>query len=601
MLLDVEDKGRETIVVTEIPYMVNKAELIKNIADLVKDKRIDGISDLRDESDKKGMRIVIELKRDANAQIVLNMLYKLTQLQDSVGVIMLALDHGVPKVMDLKTVLEKYIEFQEEIVRRRTQFNLRKAKERAHILEGLKRAIDIVDEIIYTIRHTDGGQAEAKIAIMEKFGFDDPQASAIVAFRLGQLAGLEIKKIENELAELNEKIADYEDILVNEEHLTSIIKSELAEIRQRFGDERKTSIEAVSGDVDIEDLIPEEECIIARTHFGYIKRQSVAEFRAQGRGGRGVTGITRKDEDFVEDLYSCNSHDHLLFMTSFGRVYTIKSYTIPEGSRQSRGTNIVNILPLLPNEKVSSVLKIDDFNDESKYLVMVTKNGVVKRSSLSLFQKIRKTGIYGIELDEGDELAWARVTSGEDSLLIATKYGMAIRFRETDARAMGRTTRGVRAMTLKEGDEVVGMAIASEGGKILTVTDQGKGRLTLVENYHLQKRGGLGSRNYDCSDGTTVAGVRAVDEDRDDAILISENGTVIRMHVNTIATQSRYGGGVRVMRVDEGDRVVTVACTMRDDLDEEEILNDLPVEQPIMAPSEDEIEEMLSKDLKEEE
>ena len=593
--------GRNRIVVTEIPYMVNKAELIKNIADLVKDKRIDGISDLRDESDKKGMRIVIELKRDANAQIVLNMLYKLTQLQDSVGVIMLALDHGVPKVMDLKTVLEKYIEFQEEIVRRRTQFNLRKAKERAHILEGLKRAIDIVDEIIYTIRHTDGGQAEAKIAIMEKFGFDDPQASAIVAFRLGQLAGLEIKKIENELAELNEKIADYEDILVNEEHLTSIIKSELAEIRQRFGDERKTSIEAVSGDVDIEDLIPEEECIIARTHFGYIKRQSVAEFRAQGRGGRGVTGITRKDEDFVEDLYSCNSHDHLLFMTSFGRVYTIKSYTIPEGSRQSRGTNIVNILPLLPNEKVSSVLKIDDFNDESKYLVMVTKNGVVKRSSLSLFQKIRKTGIYGIELDEGDELAWARVTSGEDSLLIATKYGMAIRFRETDARAMGRTTRGVRAMTLKEGDEVVGMAIASEGGKILTVTDQGKGRLTPVENYHLQKRGGLGSRNYDCSDGTTVAGVRAVDEDRDDAILISENGTVIRMHVNTIATQSRYGGGVRVMRVDEGDRVVTVACTMRDDLDEEEILNDLPAEQPIMAPSEDEIEEMLSKDLKEEE
>lgn len=592
--------GRNRIVVTEIPYMVNKAELIKNIADLVKDKRIEGISDLRDESDKKGMRIVIELKRDANAQIVLNLLYKLTQLQDSIGVIMLALDHGVPKVMDLKTVLAKYIEFQEEIVRRRTQFNLKKARERAHILEGLKRAIDIVDEIIYTIRHTDGGQAEAKIAIMEKFGFDDPQASAIVAFRLGQLAGLEIKKIENELADLNEKIADYEDILVNESHLTSLIKSELDEIRQRFGDERKTSIEAVSGDVDIEDLIPEEECIIARTHFGYFKRQSVAEYRAQGRGGRGVMGITRKDEDFVEDLYACNSHDHLLFMTSFGRVYTVKSYTIPEGSRQSRGTNIVNILPLLPDEKISSVLKIEDFTDESKYLVMVTKNGVVKRSSLSLFQKIRKTGIYGIELDEGDELAWARVTSGDDNLLVATKYGMAIRFRETDARSMGRTTRGVRAITLKEGDEVVGMAIASSG-KILTVTDQGKGRLTPVENYHLQKRGGLGSRNYDCSDGVMVAGVRLVDEDRDDAILISENGTVIRMHVDSIATQSRYGGGVRVMRLDEGDRVVTVACTLRDDLDEDEILSDIPTEQPIDAPSEEEIEEMLSKDLSEEE
>ncbi|MBR0451529.1 MAG: DNA gyrase subunit A [Oscillospiraceae bacterium] len=592
--------GRERIVVTEIPYMVNKAELIKNIADLVKDKRIEGISDLRDESDKKGMRIVIELKRDANAQIVLNMLYKLTQLQDSIGVIMLALDHGVPKVMDLKTVLVKYLEFQEEIVRRRTQFNLKKARERAHILEGLKRAIDIVDEIIYTIRHTDGGQTEAKLAIMEKFGFDDPQASAIVAFRLGQLAGLEIRKIENELAELNEKIADYEDILVNEEHLTSIIKTELNEIRQRFGDERKTSIEAVSGDVDIEDLIPEEECIIARTHFGYFKRQSVAEYRAQGRGGRGVMGISRKDEDFVEDLYSCNSHDHLLFMTSFGRVYTIKSYTIPEGSRQSRGTNIVNILPLLPGEKISSVLKIDDFNDESKYLVMVTKNGVVKRSSLSLFQKIRKTGIYGIELDEGDELAWARVTSGDDHLLVATKYGMAIRFRETDARSMGRTTRGVRAITLKEGDEVVGMAIATSG-KILTVTDQGKGRLTPVENYHLQKRGGLGARNYDCADGTMVAGVRLVDEFRDDAILISENGTVIRMHVDTIATQSRYGGGVRVMRVDEGDRVVTVACTLRDDLDDDEILEGALTEQPIVAPSEEEIEEMLSRDLKEEE
>ena len=592
--------GRNRIVVTEIPYMVNKAELIKNIADLVKDKRIEGISDLRDESDKKGMRIVIELKRDANAQIVLNMLYKLTQLQDSIGVIMLALDHGVPKVMDLKTVLAKYIEFQEEIVRRRTQFNLKKARERAHILEGLKRAIDIVDEIIYTIRHTDGGQAEAKIAIMEKFGFDDPQASAIVAFRLGQLAGLEIKKIENELADLNEKIADYEDILVNESHLTSLIKSELDEIRQRFGDERKTSIEAVSGDVDIEDLIPEEECIIARTHFGYFKRQSVAEYRAQGRGGRGVMGITRKDEDFVEDLYACNSHDHLLFMTSFGRVYTVKSYTIPEGSRQSRGTNIVNILPLLPDEKISSVLKIEDFTDESKYLVMVTKNGVVKRSSLSLFQKIRKTGIYGIELDEGDELAWARVTSGDDNLLVATKYGMAIRFRETDARSMGRTTRGVRAITLKEGDEVVGMAIASSG-KILTVTDQGKGRLTPVENYHLQKRGGLGSRNYDCSDGVMVAGVRLVDEERDDAILISENGTVIRMHIDSIATQSRYGGGVRVMRLDEGDRVVTVACTLRDDLDEDEILSDIPTEQPIDAPSEEEIEEMLSKDLSEEE
>ena len=593
--------GRERIVISEIPYMVNKAELIKNIADLVKDKRVEGISDLRDESDKKGLRIVIELKRDANAQIVLNMLYKLTQLQDSVGVIMLALDRGVPRVMDLKTVLSKFVEFREEVVRRRTEFNLRKARERAHILEGLKRAIDIVDEIIYTIRHTNGGVSEAKAAIMEKFGFDDPQASAIVAYRLGQLAGLEIKKIEGELADLNEKIADYEDILTNETHLTSIIKEEMEEIVQKYGDDRRTSIEAVSGDVDIEDLIPEEECVIARTHFGYIKRQSVSEFRAQGRGGRGVTGISRKDEDFVEDLFSCNSHDHLLFMTSLGRVYTVKSYTIPEGSRQSRGTNIVNVLPLLPEERISSVLKIDDFNDASKYLIMVTKKGVIKRSSLSLFKKIRKTGILGIELDEGDELAWARVTSGDDDLLVASKSGMAIRFNENDCRAMGRTTRGVRAIVLKEDDEVIGMAVVREDQKILTITQNGKGRMTENDNYHCQKRGGQGSRNYDCSKGDLVAAVRSVSEERDDAIMISENGTVIRIHAADVATQSRYGSGVRVMRLDEGDRVVTVCCTERDDVEPKDLPEEKPVERPVVAPTEDEIEEMLSHSLTEEE
>ncbi len=596
--------GRNRIVVSEIPYMVNKAEMIKHIADLVRDKRIEGISDLRDESDKKGLRIVIELKRDANAQIVLNQLYKLTQLQDTVGVIMLALDHGVPKVMNLKTVLSKFIEFREEVVRRRTEFNLRKARDRAHILEGLTRAIDIVDEIIYTIRHTNGGQAEAKAAIMEKFGFDDPQASAIVAFRLGQLAGLEIKKIEAELGELNENIADYEDILTNEAHLTSIIKEELEEIIKKYGDERRTSIEAVSGDVDIEDLIPEEECVIARTHFGYIKRQSVSEYRTQGRGGRGVTGIARKDEDFVEDLFSCSSHDHLLFMTSFGRVYTVKSYAIPEGSRQSRGTNIVNVLPLLPEEKISSILKIDDFNDESKYLVMVTKKGVIKRSQLILFKNIRKTGIIGIELDEGDELAWARITSGNDELLVASRFGMAIRFSETDCRPMGRTTRGVRAIQLKEGDEVIGMAVIRENQKILTITQNGKGRMTVNENYNCQKRGGQGSRNYDCSKGDAVAGVRSVNEEMDDAIMISENGTVIRIHVNSVATQSRYGGGVRVMRMDEGDRVVTVACTLRDDVElpEEPVKEKRPhPEAEETLPTEDEIEEMLSLSLKDEE
>ena len=570
--------GRFRIVVTEIPYMVNKAELIKSIAELVKDKRVEGISDLRDESDKQGMRIVIELKRDANAQVVLNQLYRFTQLQDSVGIIMLALDGGVPKVMDLKTMLARFIAFREDVIRRRTEYELKKASERAHILEGLARAVDIVDDIIRTIRATKGGQAEAKLAIMEKFGFDDPQASAIVAFRLGQLAGLEILRIENELAELHAKIADYNDILVNREHLESIIKEELLEIKTKYGDARRTDIAAISGEVDIEDLIPEEECIITRTHFGYVKRQATDVYRTQRRGGRGVSGLSRREDDFVEELFSCSSHDHLLFMTSLGRVYCIKSYEVPEGSRQSRGVNIVNLLPLLPEEKISSVIKVADF-DDAKYIVMVTKNGTIKRSELSLYSRIRKSGVIGITLDEGDELAWARLTGGDDHLIVATRGGMSIRFAETDARCMGRSARGVRAIALKEGDEVVGMSVVQPGAKLLTVTEEGKGRLTDMEEYRPQQRGGQGIRNYDCSKGAVVAGVRAVMEDDDDAILISQNGTLIRIHVSDIATQSRYGGGVRVMRLDEGDSVVTLACAEREDEEEEGAVSPLPADE----------------------
>ena len=581
--------GRFRILITEIPYMVNKAELIKSIADQVKDKKIEGISDLRDESDKKGMRIVIELKRDANPTIITNQLYKLTQLQESVGVIMLALDNGVPKVMDLKTMLVKYLEFQEEVIRRRTEFDLKKAKDRAHILEGLHRAVDIVDEIIATIRATKGGQQEAKLAIMEKFGFDDPQASAIVAFRLGQLAGLEILRIETELNELHEKIADLEDILGNKAHLTRIIKEELEDIKNRFGDERRTEIRAVSGEVDIEDLIPNERCIITRTHFGYIKRQPVEEYRTQKRGGRGVSGLSRREDDFVEDMFSCSSHDYLLFMTNRGRVYSIKSYEIQESSRQSRGTNVVNILPITSEEKVSAVLKVTSFED-AKYLTMVTKKGLIKRTDLKLYSRIRKTGVIGIELNDGDELAWAGLTSGDDDLLVATKNGFALRFSEADARPMGRDTRGQKGVTLRSNDEVVGVAIVDDTHKILTVTSDGRGRLSTQDNYVAKNRGGKGARNFECTGGVSVAGVLSVDEDRDDVIMISENGTIVRMNVCEISTQSRTAKGVKVMRLDEGDSVVTVARTLREDA-EEEIVEEAAEEEErdLDAPSEAEL------------
>ncbi|MBQ4240029.1 MAG: DNA gyrase subunit A [Oscillospiraceae bacterium] len=594
--IEEQKNGRFRILVTEIPYMVNKAELIRNIADQVKDKKIDGISDLRDESDKKGMRIVIELKRDANPTIVVNQLYKLTQLQESVGVIMLALDNGVPKVMDLKTMLVKYLEFQEEVIRRRSEFDLKKAKDRAHVLEGLHRAVDIVDDIIRTIRATKGGQQEAKQAIMEEFGFDDPQASAIVAFRLGQLAGLEILKIETELNELNEKIADLEDVLSNKEHLTRIIKEELEEIKNRFGDERRTEIRAVSGEVDIEDLIPNERCIITRTHFGYIKRQPVEEYRTQKRGGRGVSGLSRKEDDFVEDMFSCTSHDYLLFMTNLGRVYCIKSYEIQESSRQSRGTNVVNILPITADEKVSAVLKVTDFED-AQFLTMVTKRGLIKRTELKYYSRIRKSGVIGIELNEGDELAWAGLTSGSDDLLLSTKNGYANRFNESDARPMGRGTRGHKAVTLRDSDEVVGVAIVSEDRKILTVTSNGRGRLSTPDNYLAKKRGGKGAKNFECEDGVYVAGVLSVDEDRDDVIMISENGTVVRMNVSEISTQSRTARGVIVMRLGEGDRVVTVARTLREDA-EEEIVEEAE-NQPLddaQVPSEKELMDELAGD-----
>ena len=566
---EIEEKknGRFQIIITEIPYMVNKAKMIENIADLVKEKRIEGISDLNDESNREGMRVVVELKKDANPQVVLNQLYSFTQLQSTVGVIMLALDGGVPKVMNLKTMLEKYIQFQDEVIRRRTQFDLNKAEDRAHILEGLKRATDIVDEIIATIRACKGGKSEAKAAIMEKFDFDDPQATAIVNFQLGQLAGLEILKIENELNELHEKIRNWREILADDAKVLGIVKDELMVMRQKYGDERRTEIATVSGEVDIEDLIPEEDCVYLLTHYGYIKRQPADTYHSQKRGGRGITGLTRRDEDFVEELFIASTHDYLLFVTDQGRVYRIKGYEIPESSRTSKGVNIVNLLPLAPEEKVQTMLKVSADSDEG-YLVMVTKNGVIKRTPLASYRNIRKSGLIAITLDEGDSLAWTRITNGNDRLIVATHGGMAIHFGEDDVRVVGRTARGVRAITLDEGDYVVGMAIAREGGELLTVTENGLGRRTPISEYRLQYRGGKGIKNYS-GKGGAVAGVKVVDPE-DDIILISLEGIIIRMHAEDVAVQSRYAGGVRVMRLGENDRVVTVARTIREEESAEE-------------------------------
>ena len=566
---EIEEKknGRFQIIITEIPYMVNKAKMIENIADLVKEKRIEGISDLNDESNREGMRVVVELKKDANPQVVLNQLYSYTQLQSTVGVIMLALDGGVPQVMNLKTMLEKYIQFQDEVIRRRTQFDLNKAEERAHILEGLKRATDIVDEIIATIRACKGGKSEAKAAIMEKFDFDDPQATAIVNFQLGQLAGLEILKIEKELDELHEKIKNWKEILADDAKVLGIVKEELLAMRQKYGDERRTEIATVSGEVDIEDLIPVEECVYLLTHYGYIKRQPADSYRSQRRGGRGITGLTRRDEDFVEELFIASTHDYLLFVTDQGRVYRIKGYEIPESSRTAKGVNIVNLLPLAAEEKVQTMLKVSADSDDG-YLVMVTKNGIIKRTPLASYRNIRKSGLIAITMDEGDSLAWTRITSGSDRLIVATHGGMAIHFSEDDVRIVGRTARGVKAITLEEGDTVVGMAIAREGGELLTITESGLGRRTPISEYRLQYRGGKGIKNYS-GKGGAVAGVKVVDPE-DDIILISLEGIIIRMHAEDINVQSRYAGGVRVMRLGENDRVVTVARTIREEESAEE-------------------------------
>ncbi len=561
----IEEKanGRFQIVITEIPYMVNKAKMVERIADLVKDKRIEGISDLRDESDREGMRVVVELKREANPQVVLNHLYSLTELQETVGANMLALDNGIPKVMDLKTILQKYIDHQCDVLERRTRYDLRKAMERQHLLEGLKIACDNIDEVIRIIRES---YDDAKENLMNRFGLSEVQANAILNMQLRRLQGLEREKIDNELAELAEKIAYYNEFLTNHQMVLDKVKEDVSEIRERYGDERKTEIQHISGEVDIEDLIPEEECIFTFTHFGYVKRQPKDVYQAQRRGGRGISGMTRRDEDYVQELFMAGTHDFILFATDKGRVYRIKGYEIPEGSRNARGVNIINLIQLQSDEKVTAIMSVPKGLEEGN-IVMVTKNGIIKRTEVSAYNNVRKSGLICISLDEGDQLIWTRLTKGDDELIVATKDGVAIKFSEQDVRLVSRSARGVKAIELREGDEVVGMGVCSEGDELLTITEDGKGRRTSISEYRLQTRGGKGVRNYETEKYGKVCGVRIINSDLD-AILISQSGIIIRTHIEDIALQSRYAGGVKVMRLGEDDKVVTFAATLRDDSEE---------------------------------
>ena len=559
---------RYKIIVTELPYSVNKRRLIEKIAELIKDKRIEGIADLQDYTDRHGMHIEITIKRDANAQVVLNNLYKMTEMQTTFGVILLALDGGVPKILTLKQILQKYISFQEEIITRRTRFYLKKAEERAHILEGLAKALDIVDEVIATIRACRGGQSEAKQAIMDKFGFDDPQAAAIVAYRLGQLAGLEIEKILNELEELHEKIKDYNDILNNEQRVLEIIKTEIREVADKYGDERRTEISAFTGDVDDEDLIPVEDCILTLTERGYIKRQTVDTYKAQNRGGKGIMGMSRREEDVAKNMFTCSTHDAILIFTNMGKVFKLKGYQIPEASRTSKGMNVINLLPIEQDEKVTAMVKVPKDGDR-EYLCMVTRNGVIKRTALDQYNNIRKTGIIAINLDEGDELCWVEITDGERNLIVATHDGMAICFKEEDARLIGRTARGVRAIQLAEGDYVVGFAVAVENMQLLTVSETGYGRRSDFEDYRVQGRAGKGLINYHTDKYGKVAMIAPVMEEND-VIMITSDGVVIRTHADQISLIKRGGKGVKVMTVKDNEKVATIGIVERAN-DEEEI------------------------------
>lgn len=603
----VEEGNHSRIIVTEIPYMVNKSKLLEVTGQLMRDKRIEGISALRDESDKDGMRIVYELKRDVNAQVVLNKLYSFTQLQDTVGVIMIALVNGEPKQLTLLEILDNYIAFQKQIITRRTAFDLKKARERAHILQGFLLAIDNIDEVISILRSSKSVQ-EGKERLMERFkeddlakllqramgenykdvhfeheiGLSEEQADAIVQMRLGQLTGLERDKVISELAEIMEKINDFLDILSSDERVKEIIKEEITAIKEKYGDERRTAIEPISGEVDIEDLIPEEECVLTYTNIGYIKRQPVDVYNLQKRGGKGVSGMKQREEDFVEDMFISSTHDNILFITNYGNMYKLKCYEVPEGSKQSRGTNIVNLLQLDEGERIAAMMKTSDFA-ENKYFICVTKYGKIKRTPLYDFRNVRKNGLRAITLAEGDEIAAAHLTEGDSSIIVATHLGMAIHFSEDKIRSMGRLAAGVRAIKLREDDYIVGAAkVYSDDMRILTVTDKGYGRLSALSDYRMQNRGGNGLKNYKIRDDRGyVCGIRSIQAD-DDVILISTDGVIIRIRANDLRVMRRTGLGVRVMKLSDEDRVVTFTRTEHDetaDIEEVEQASDEEIAQ----------------------
>ena len=559
--IEEEKNGKYRILVTELPYQVNKAALVKTIADMAKEKRIEGIAYVTDHSDRNGMCIVIDVKKDASPQIVLNQLYSMTQMQVTFGVIMLAIADGQPKTLTLKEILHDYIAFQENVITRRTQYDLRKARERMHILEGLLIALDFIDEVIAIVRSSKS-VPEAKNALMERFGLDDIQASAIVAMRLGQLTGLEREKINAEAGDLRAKIADYEDIIASEPRRLEIIKTEATEIRNKYGDERKTVIESVSGEVDIEDLIPMEQCVLTLSNLGYAKRQPVDAFSVQRRGGHGIKGMSHREEDGTREMFVCSSHDYVLFFSNRGRVYRLKCYEIPEGSRTSRGTNLVNLLPIEGEERITSMIRVSEFGDD-QYLSMITREGIIKRTRLREYDTARKGGLIAIDLDDGDELCWVRCTGGEDELLAATRGGMAIRIRESDVRVVGRTARGVKLMELADGDCIAGVAVIDPARRVMTVSETGYGRVSDIDDYRLQNRGGKGLKNYAVDRYGMVADVVMVSDD-DDVILISSDGVMIRIPASEIRVCRRPSKGVRVMRVGDGARVVTVTRTAHD-------------------------------------
>jgi len=567
-------QGRTRIIVTELPYQVNKARLIESIAEQVRDKRLEGISGLRDETDRDGMRIVIELKRDANPQVVLNRLFASTQLQVTFAIVLLALvnNQSQPRVLSLRQILDEYIAFQKEVLIRRTRYDLKKAQDRAHLLEGLLVAVENIDEVIKIIRSS---YDDAKERLMERFSLSDVQAQAILEMQLRRLQGLEREKIEEEYAQLQEKIKYYNELLASDEMLVGVLREELIEIREKYGDKRLTEIAVVEDEIDIEDLIDEEECVYTLTNAGYIKRMPANTYRAQRRGGKGITGMTTREEDYVETIFTASTHDYIMFFTSLGRVYRKKGYLIPEAGRTAKGTNIVNILPLEPGERVTAMIHLREFPDD-RFLVMVTRNGTVKRLCLSVLNTTRKTGIRAITLEEGDELICVRQTDGEQNILIATHEGMAICFRETDVRVMGRDAAGVRGIRLREGDYVIGAARARPSGALLTVTENGYGKRTAIEEYlrgengEPQHRGGYGLKNYNLTEKTgKAAAVKVVDE-TDDIMIISDDGTVIRMAASDINIYSRATQGVILMRVSEGAKVISLARTEREEETAEE-------------------------------